>query len=88
LRKFGAISHCCHCHYHHHCSEPFLTAAIATANATITSSKPVCITFDRTNRWALLETAPRNPWEHKPAQPLGRLTPPKKTLNNKQQTVI
>jgi hypothetical protein len=54
---------------------PFLTPAA--------SSKPVCASVDRTNRWAphTMQVSPNHSQEHKPAQILGRLMPcpPNKT---------
>jgi hypothetical protein len=52
---------------------PFLT--------TTTSSKSVCASIDRTNRWApcTIWESPIHPQEHKPEQPLCRLIPPNKT---------
>jgi hypothetical protein len=49
--------------------EPFLTAAAA-------GPKPVCVSFDRTNRCAphTMQNSPRHLWKHKTAQPLDRLT--------------
>jgi hypothetical protein len=49
-------------------------------STTATSCKPACTSTDRTNRWAPCTTwnSPIHPQEHKPAQSLGRLIPPKK----------
>jgi hypothetical protein len=49
-----------------------------------TGTKPACKTFNSANRWApcFMLNSPSHSQE-KPAQPLGRLTPPPKKLNNK-----